>query len=288
VEKSEKAQPKRHHFVPQFYLRNFADGKRRLRMYARGRGAEPIVAMVKDAAVESGFYSVAHESGEKSQRVESVLSVIDDKAKAAVDAILRGGFPPERQAREDLAIFIALQTLRTPLDRRQYEAMVDYTQKVMLEGWTADYARERLQQTGLDTTDEAVAEIMDVVDNPEKYRFVPHQNEHIKIMLSVATQVAPVIAARAWLLGACNTASFVTSDHPVVWRSAPNETNRHLGVGLGNAEEVYFPLDRHHVLMMALPGELPERRVELPGDAVLFVNHLVAESSHKWTYQQPR
>ena len=282
-----KSEPKRHHFLPKFYLRHFADHKKRVRMYESGRKKKAIVTSVNNAAVQSGFYTVTEESGEESQKVERLLSLIEGQAKAAIERILKGKFPPDPGDRNFLALFLALQTLRTPEHRRQYEVMVDYTQKVMLEGWTPDYVRERLMEKGLEPTDEAVAEIIDVVENPDKYEFVPHQNEHIKIMLSVATQVAPVIAARAWLVGHCKTATFITSDHPVVWYSRPTEMSRYVGVGIANAEEVYYPLDRHYVLALAPPGTLQERAIALVKDNVLFVNSLVAGYSHKWVFQHP-
>lgn len=282
-----KSHPKRHHFVPKFYLRHFADHKKRIRMYERGRKKNPIVTSVNNAAIESGFYTVTEESGEESQRVERLLSLIEGQAKAAIEPMLKGKFPPDPRDRYFLALFMALQTLRTPEHRREYEMTVDYTQKVMLEGWTPDYVRERLKEKELEPTDEAVAEVMDVVENPDKYEFVPHQNEHIKIMLSVATKVAPVIAARAWLLGRCKTATFITSDHPVVCYSRPTEMSRYVGIGIGNAEEVYYPLDRHYVLALAPPGTLQERPIALVKDNVLFVNSLIAGDSYKWVFQHP-
>jgi hypothetical protein len=281
-------EPKRHHFVPRFYLRHFSDRKKRVRMYARGAKKKRIVTSVNNAAVESGFYTIVEEMGDQSQRVEHLLSMIEGLAKAAIGRMLKGRFPPDIEDRSNLSLFLALQTLRTPEHRRSFEAMVDYSQKVMLEGWTPDYACQRLKAEGIDPTDKAIAEIMDVVDNPDKYRFVPHQNEHIKIMLDVATRVAPVIAERSWLLGHSRRAAFVTSDHPVVWRSETTEMSKYMGVGVGNAEEEYFPLDRRHVLTMALPDAQPDgMTMELIEDNVLFVNSLEAAYSHKWVYQHP-
>jgi hypothetical protein len=283
-----ETQAKRHHFVPRFYLRHFADKKRRIRMYERGSRRGPVVASVLNAAVESGFYTVVEVSGEESQKVEHLLSLIEGQAKAAIQRMLKGHFPPSEEDRDALALFMAMQIMRTPEHRRAYEATVDYTEKVLLEGWTAEYARKRVEEGGVEATDEAVAQVMDVVENPDRYQFVPHQNEHIKIMLSVATVLAPVIASRPWLLCHSRTAAFVTSDHPVVLWSRPTEMSKYVGIGLVNAEEIYYPLDRHHVLGLALPGALPDGMVmQLINDNVLFVNSLEAGESYKWVYQHP-
>ncbi len=283
-----KSAPKRHHFVPKFYLRNFSDHKKRVRMYARGTEKKPIVTSVNNAAVESGFYTTTEESGETSQAVEELLSRIEGLAKAAIARMLKGQFPPDLEDRSNLSLFMALQLLRTPEHRRGYEARFDYTLKVMFEDWNGENVRERLKGRGIEPTDEAVAEIMEVVENLHNYRVVPHQNEHMRTMLNVAGKVAPVILERSWLLGHSQRATFVTSDHPVVWRSEPSKTSKFMGIGVGNADEVYFPLDRHHALAMALPDSLLEgRTVQLNADAVLFVNSLEAAYSYKWVYQHP-
>ena len=283
-----KAEPKRHHFVPKFYLRGFSDHKKRVRMYARGTKKKPVLVSVNNAAVESGFYTIVEESGEKSQRVEQLLSMVEGLANTAIERMLKGQFPPSTEDRTNLSLFMAFQTLRTPENRRGYEAMVDYSHKLLFEGWTPEYVRERMKEQGIEPTDESVAEVMDVVENPDNYRIVPHQNEHIKLMLKVATEVAPVFASRTWLLGRSKRAGFITSDHPVVWWSEPDEKSKYMGVGIENAEEVYFPLDRHNVLALALPGALRDGRVmTFVEDNVLFVNWLEAAASYKWVYQHP-
>lgn len=281
------SQPKRHHFLPKFYLRRFADHKRRIRRYERG-SKKPIVMSVINAAVETGFYTITEESGTQSQKVEALLSRIEQDAAAAVERLLKGHFPPSPADRESLALFIAFQIMRTPEQRHEYELMVDYAQKLLLENWTADYARQRLSEAGLEPTDEAVADVMDVVENPDKFRFVPHPNEHILLMLSIATAaLAPVILDKSWLLGHCRNGTFVTSDHPIAYYRTPAEQNRLLGVGLTNAEEVYYPLGRYHVLMLVPPGTLSEIVMPLTREHALFVNWLVASSSYRWVFQHP-
>jgi hypothetical protein len=283
-----KDEPKRHHFVPRCYLRGFSDHKKRVRMYARASKQHLVVTSVNNAAVESGFYTLVEESGEQSLAVEHVLGLIEGLAKTAIARMVSGQFPPTIEDRSNLSLFMALQVLRTPEERLAYEAMVDHSQKAMFEGWTPEYVRERMKEEGIEPTDEAVAEVMDVVENPDNYRFVPHQNEHIKVMLKVAVEAAPVIAARTWLLGQSTRASFITSDHPVVLWSEPSEETRFKGIGIETAEQVYFPLDRRHVLALALPHSRPDGKLlQLTEDNVLFVNHLEADHSFKWVYQHP-
>jgi hypothetical protein len=59
-----------------------------------------------------------------------------------------------------------------------------------------------------------------------------------------------------------------------------------MGVGLRDAEEIDFPLDRHHVLMM-FPEGWPEKSFVLERENVLFVNSLVASASYEFVFQHP-
>jgi hypothetical protein len=122
-------QPKRHHFVPKFCLRRFADHKRRVRMYRRGTKESPRLASINNAAVESGFYTIEEKSGERTAKVEQLLSMIEGLAQEAIVRIASGQFPPTSEDRTNLSIFMAFQILRTPEHRRGYEVMVDKSQK---------------------------------------------------------------------------------------------------------------------------------------------------------------
>ncbi|HEY5181304.1 MAG TPA: DUF4238 domain-containing protein, partial [Dermatophilaceae bacterium] len=68
---------KRHHTVPQFYLRGFADGERIATV--RLPGDQPFVQSVRKAASEMNFYSIAgHEDGP--DVFEKLLSSIEGEA----------------------------------------------------------------------------------------------------------------------------------------------------------------------------------------------------------------
>lgn len=279
---------KRHHYVPQFYLRRFSDSRGRIRVYRAGTQLPPFVTSTKNAAVESGFYDIVTTTGATSTSVEEMLAGLEASASRAIAALTAGRFPPDSAFREVISTYMAFQILRSPESRRAYESMVDFTAKLMLEGMTAEQARARAAGAGDDDPDEGARVIMDIANRPDTFKLVPHQNEHIQIMLNVAGRLSPALFARSWALGATNTGRmFITSDHPIALYSSSASRDSLRGVGLVTADEIYFPLDRRNVLILAKPGRIREDIVKVEDEGVLFVNHLLAESSYKFVYQHP-
>jgi hypothetical protein len=86
-------EPKRHHYVPQWYLRRFANRREQIRVYHRGNGAY-FTTSVENAAVQTGFYTIKEASGRESQVVEKVLGDIDGKADKVASRMITGRFPP--------------------------------------------------------------------------------------------------------------------------------------------------------------------------------------------------
>src|SRR5581483_11289129 len=107
----------RHHYVPEFHLRQFANAKKQLRMYVVGR-REPIRTSVKNAAVESGFYTIRPADSSDPQQVEQWLSRVESAARGALQRVLSGHFPPSVEDRSAIALLLGLQMLRTPESRR--------------------------------------------------------------------------------------------------------------------------------------------------------------------------
>jgi hypothetical protein len=72
----------------------------------------------------------------------------------------------------------------------------------------------------------------------------------------------------------------------VISFSKPTRPPRLEGVGIENAEQVLFPLDRYHGLLMLRPGMVENTQV-LRRENVEFLNALVAEHSCKFVFQHP-
>lgn len=115
--------PKRHHYLPQFYLKGFGAAGR-LWVYDREKG-EIRAQGPKTVAVEKGFYAVRGPGGELDYaEVEERLGVVESQAAPAIRKIDEGG-ALELNERYALAMFVALLKYRTKAFERQSSELSD-------------------------------------------------------------------------------------------------------------------------------------------------------------------
>lgn len=210
--------PKRHHYVPQFYLKKFADDQDRLWVYDRVN-KQYRHQNVEQVASINHYYRIEKKDGTLSLEIEEHLSEIEGNGAAAIEKLERAEpITPEEKAH--IAVFIAVQMTRVP----DYEKRVNELQ---------DKAIRRMTKIGFPTieaTKEKITRLMkgsgmrgDEVTAEEMYEFIqedqygieiPRQN-NIKMMLEMAANAADYFMQMDWfLIRAAKGGSFVTSDNP--------------------------------------------------------------------------
>jgi hypothetical protein len=83
----------------------------------------------------------------------------------------------------------------------------------------------------------------------------------------------------------CDEPLFVTSDQPVTLWSKPRE-NSFYGTGIATADEVRFPLDPSHFLVLTPPG-LAGLRAEIGPEWAPELNRLTIASALEWVFAHP-
>jgi hypothetical protein len=98
---------KRHHFLPQFYLRRFASQPKRITVFNLRRRALITGASIRDQCYKRRFH--VH------QELEDGLSALESDFAPLVDAIVSKGSVPRRESPQHASLlhFVALQMLRT-------------------------------------------------------------------------------------------------------------------------------------------------------------------------------
>jgi uncharacterized protein DUF4238 len=276
-------EPRRHHLLPQFYLRGFTDGADQLAVVSRDL-TKRFVSSVAKAAAEGDFYTVDTAAG-PSQAVEKLLSQMESEAAPALDRILAGGFPPSGDDRVALSAFMAFQLTRSRAHRRMWtmvtDAAVKLATRVIASG---DNVSQRLTGLTGEVASEKDAEAFRrLAESPGDWEVVPHQNSAIEAMLQTAPTLAPVIAARKWRLARFQKPVLLTSDWPiVVWHRT--DTGPY-GIGVATADEIRFPLDTQHALIMVVIGA--DQVWDLHESHAKDINRLVAARGFEWIYHRP-
>lgn len=192
----------KHHIVPRFLLRRWANKAEQLQVFSRDNGQYSQRA-VSDVAVRD-FYTFIDLNGHSNSTLEELLSRIEEDAAAVIATLtsgyFRAGAPLTPDKRDALDIFVAFQFVRGPRSRRELELLADY------------YAKSSIEH------DVPAAELA-------KLEVSPHQNEHIRGIGERALNISAALHTRPL--------SIVRLDRPLLWLSDEpvivehDETNNH-------------------------------------------------------------
>lgn len=184
----------RHHTVPAFYLRRFAD-KTSGKLVVRNRSGDskPYPASPEALAVRD-FYTVVNTDGELDGRVEQLLSRVEGDAVQVIQMVLSPYRQPGRLTmaeRSALCQFMAFQMVRGPRYRREVELKADYFAK--------------LRAGHLMTADEL-----------RTITAVPHPNQHMLLLGPLSEAIYRYLMPRPVQIARIDKPLFVTCDEPVV------------------------------------------------------------------------
>ncbi|MEV4513794.1 DUF4238 domain-containing protein [Dactylosporangium sp. NPDC049525] len=231
------SKPKRHHQVPQFYLRGFADRGNHVKVVRFGEAPAAYTTNVKNVAVEANFYRVDWLDAERESLAEKLIGEIEQAAVAPLQALAQHEQLSVEQ-RYHVASWVVLQYLRGRGTRVDSVGL----QKIMLRADLALGGKQRLASrlklTDADAIEAAWDRIVvrgDLSDPPTARR------NHLKTMFDGVTHMAAHYARAQWQVVTFGRHRLFTSDQPVyLWRDRDDDS----GVGMLTADRVSLPLNR--------------------------------------------
>ena len=240
--------PKRHHFVPKVYLKAWAN-QNSLVGLRRRQNIEHTLTNISNVALEKGF----HGSGQEASDREAFFNEMENRWPTLKAWLLIGNHSAPTQ-RHDVARFLAFQRLRTREQRARTEFYETALKHLTERPITADAMKTFLvKQWGLQ--DPSPAEVQGACDYLEFFRYsLEEEGEKLKIdSISIpghAEAFIKLIESYNWRIERMPSPTLFTSDSPVIyWR--PRTPQDHIeGIGLDNAQEVWFPLDPQHLLVL--------------------------------------
>ena len=259
------SEPKRHHYLPKFYLDFFcSDGL--LWVYDQKR-KEYRQQTSKNTAVQNQYYSAFGPDGKKHIKVEQFLSVIESLAKPVMVKI-NDKRDISFQDKEALAIFISFLKVRVPNFEK---AINEMTEKIIKKQNEFMFSSEENTAIVLKNIEEKTGKNLDV--SPKDFmEFVlsgqydmEFSREHsLETMLSLGEDLIKFFLSMDWIfLYAQDKTSFITSDNPFVLVPPDNYSPKGFyGVGLitPGARKV-IPLTQRTCLVMGDYGQRVIRRI---------------------------
>lgn len=288
---------RRHHTVPKFYLRGFAEGETVLTIALPGD--RRFKQSVNDASVETNFYALpGHEAGD--DVFEKAMSDVEAAAGSVMQKIGSGTWPLKKPDRSTLAYYIALQAARTQSQRRTSDSMAAQIMRLKIGlGGQAKF-RERVKSQVGELSEGQIDELWNQSVRPEGPPVRISNARFVEQIRSIAVDLVPYLAGRPWTLIRFDRRSLVTSDAPVGLVQQP-DADPWDGVGYLTAWGITMPLTRKLGLVMGDPMPFADRitvdRVQrgeldtiMPVGSVQmerFLNEQTISHASKWIYLHP-
>ncbi len=224
------------HYVPQFLLRNFGNGKKdQLWVYDKASNRS-FASNTKNIASESRFYDFEYQG--QSLTLETWLSELEGHAKSVIKFVLDADTLATLadEQRRILASFLSVQLTRTKTFREEWNAF-------------PRMLRERLTRDGDKVASGSQAEelIRDPTENEAK-------EQTARIIFDAPATYASYFLDKDWVLAATTRKHpFLLSDNPLTRQNMIDRPHRgNLGLKTPGIE-IYFPLSPTRALAMWCP-----------------------------------
>ncbi len=217
--------PKKHHYLPQFYLKGFSQDKSHLHIFDKKMGKNESqfrYQTTEKIAYENNLYTYRTKDLKK-ETLEIYFSQIESLAKKVI-ARLENRTDITPKERGHLSLFIALLWFRTPTWKTETLGLQSELAEKMIRmryhfPQQKELMRDFFEKKGKHFTDEELDNMIDFAVNPKRSKIViKFPPEHwIKQMLKLANDVYIYLAHCGWeVKHATRKYAFLTSDNPVL------------------------------------------------------------------------
>lgn len=278
---------RRHHYLPQFYLRNFVDSRGRIWAYPKlGGNAKPVSP--RDFGVERDYHTFTGKDGVKDRTtIEEAFADIENEVAPAVRKII--GKERLSIAEYELFVtFVSTMLVRVPARRDQVGRMAAEMMKLFAttsasnkDAFHADYQRFEAD-TGHKGADAEEVRQFILSDNYEM-----RTNPKIALAFSLHTlhTVTECLAQMDWVfLWRSGRFKFLSCDSPVFYCDPTLPPTTWRGVGLMNrGVEVSVPLSTD---VLAFGDYRPKQRkyVQVQPEVVRLFNQRTVDSAHRYVF----
>lgn len=279
-----------HHFIPQFYLRGFADGiGRKARVFTFDSGTKSsFTTLVRNVGSRRHFFRV-EANGVDPNAVEDAMSEIEAQFAVHLSEVIEAKAFPTPEHFSSVMNILANISVRNPRLRALMEGfhkdIAERISSIMLsskERW--EVQTQKMRDDGYPINDDISYEEMKEFHESKKYDIIIDQTYLIGMEIKMLDPVLQCAARRNWcFVSAPEGCQYICSDDPVVlsWIDESRKGPYPPGHGL-KGTMVLFPLSSN-LLLVGTFEELSEQMVHAPSQ-VVAANTNIARYSTKQIY----
>jgi hypothetical protein len=226
----------RHHYVSQFYLKNFVADRDNPRLFVADlQKRATFMTSPSNVALENDFHTI-EVNGEPSDVVERMFSSFEADVAPALARVINQASFENADDREHVLFFVTLLLIKNPQFRARVNAftndVMQMTQKV--DAADPDRWAKKVQEAIADgtlppnTNAEHLRQLM--LAGAFKFSLSPEAMLHQEFAL--AQKSYPIVAARRWNILRAEEGEFITSDAPamLMWKDPRRDDSPGLGV----------------------------------------------------------
>lgn len=283
------APPRKHHYVPQFYLRGFAGDKGQL--LVTDRPSEKVFRTNPGNVAAQRDFNTIEVEGTDPQIVEKVLAEFEGKVAPALERIKTAKSLGNAEDRDLLMNLICGLAIRNPRQRATINDFVGDLMQTMLEKsvatkerWDGQVAQMKRDGAWDENTTISFGDMQKFVKE-KNYKLGLKQDFNIEMEIKQHDHLLEHISARKWqmVIAKKGSGGFVTTDVPVCLRWSDNKDHGMFGPGFGvQNTQVIFPLSSDIALMGSFEGR--EDSVEVDIFTVGRINSVLISNARNQVY----
>lgn len=265
---------KKHHHIPQMYLRRWAvDGKVQPTQVDSRQAHRP--QPPKEVAYQNNFYSLPDVDVKRDlplRWIETHLARIEFESAHHLDALTAwgAGVVSDVALKRDLSVFLGLQVTRTVSNRQRALPLVggpDSAKRLFLKTANPQWHPAQIEESMNRRQDDPKHEALDLM------------------ISDVRNVVAESLYRREWAV--YRTASpLVTCDDPAVFLAGP-PLPRSASIGAMGSAVVLYPVGPHCLLVMLRPGLSHRGPYRLDAAETASINTEIVAAATKTTFERP-
>lgn len=299
------ARPKQQHYVTKAYLEGFLRiSEQHLVCYGRGNKG-PFRKAPQELASQRNYYALKKKDGTWDDSIENLLGeTVEAPGLPVVRKLASGKTRLSWEERQQIAVLIAIQEMRTPATRERVRAMSKMlNERLFQEIKASDPEQDKIDLVG--ESGKRVTVTLDEIAKSHEEMCDDHSMPIHRPLISSALKLAEYYQHMKFTVYyLTGNAEFLTTDTPVV-RVFHNVESAPLGAGINQRDiEVRFPLSCKAFLALThdhwlinklervgdaarrrLLAVLPEIRREYPTNAeATALNKAHARHAHRWVF----
>ncbi|MHC4158140.1 MAG: DUF4238 domain-containing protein [Planctomycetota bacterium] len=246
--------PKKHHFLPQFYLNGFritpqTSKYAQIQITPKTPTPEPFLSAIKDTGCEFNYHTVAPDPAFKDRKsLETSFAEIEGRQAEVIKSVLSNR-KISFEEKQVLAFFVSIMRVRVPSYKRYIEQFLQENVQSMTQMELRKGRLPKPPKVIEDLIKEQGGDIFKVLEVKISNWMILYQMFNTVVGSNISSIIEKMNFS---LVEAPNDNQFITCDSPVTLYVPDYQVRKPYGIGLLDREvEVCIPLNKQYLLLVS-------------------------------------